>query len=130
MAPKAGRRGTKRKAAEEEQPSVEEKKDRAGEEETGQEGPRVVIEHCKSCRVYRCHAEGVKSALLAARPGLTVVLNPEKPRKKSFEVTLLDGGKETSLWTGIKKGPPARLKFPEPKVVVEVLQETMEVKTQ
>ena len=43
--------------------------------------------------MYRRHAEEVKSALLAARPGLTVVLNPEKPRKKSFDITLLDGGK-------------------------------------
>lgn len=43
--------------------------------------------------MYRRHAEEVKSALLAARPELTVELNPEKPRKKTFEITLLDGGK-------------------------------------
>ncbi len=52
-----------------------------------------VISDSKSWRVYRCHAEKVKSALLAAHPDLTVVLNPEKPRKKSFDITLLDGGK-------------------------------------
>lgn len=43
----SGRRGTKRKAeaqADEEKPSVEEKKDR-GEGEDGQQGQRVVIEH-------------------------------------------------------------------------------------
>lgn len=44
----SGRRGTKRKAeveqAEEEKPSVGEKKDR-GEGDNGQEGQRVVIEH-------------------------------------------------------------------------------------
>ena len=43
--------------------------------------------------MYGRNAEEVKSALLAACPRLTVVLNPEKPRKKSFEITLLDGGK-------------------------------------
>uniref|UniRef100_A0A3B4UN35 Selenoprotein H n=1 Tax=Seriola dumerili TaxID=41447 RepID=A0A3B4UN35_SERDU len=114
----SGRRGTKRKAevaAEEAKPSVEEKKDR-GDGESGQEGQRVVIEHWRN-------AEEVKSALLAAHPGLTVVLNPEKPRRKSFEITLLDG--ETSLWTGIKKGPPAKLKFPQPDVVVTALQEAL-----
>uniref|UniRef100_A0A8C5CS08 Uncharacterized protein n=1 Tax=Gadus morhua TaxID=8049 RepID=A0A8C5CS08_GADMO len=60
---------------------------------------------------------GVKQALLTVRPELTVVLNPEKPRRKSFEITL------SILWTGIKKGPPARLKFPEPAVVVAALEE-------
>uniref|UniRef100_A0A3Q0RDV9 Selenoprotein H n=1 Tax=Amphilophus citrinellus TaxID=61819 RepID=A0A3Q0RDV9_AMPCI len=65
----------------------------------------------------------VKSALLAARPELTVVLNPEKPRRNSFEITLLDG--ETSLWTGIKKGPPRKLKFPQSDVIVAALQEAL-----
>uniref|UniRef100_A0A3Q1ENW6 Selenoprotein H n=1 Tax=Acanthochromis polyacanthus TaxID=80966 RepID=A0A3Q1ENW6_9TELE len=108
----SGRRGTKRKAEvqpEEKQPSVEKKKDR-GEEEN-------ILE------VYGRNAEEVKSALLAARPDLTVVLNPEKPRRNSFEVTLLDG--ETSLWTGIKKGPPRKLKFPLPDVVVAALQDAL-----
>ncbi|KAI3351721.1 hypothetical protein L3Q82_020556 [Scortum barcoo] len=67
------------------------------------------------------HAEEVKSALLAAHPDLTVVLKPEKPRKKSFDITLLDGGKETPLWTGIKMGPPARLKF----IILTALQEAL-----
>lgn len=33
--------------------------------------------------------------------------------------------KETSLWTGIKKGPPRKLKFPQPDVVVSTLQEAL-----
>ncbi|KAG5263520.1 hypothetical protein AALO_G00265720 [Alosa alosa] len=47
----------------------------------------------------------------------------EKPRHHSFEVTLVDAGKETCLWTGIKKGPPAKLRFPDPEEVVSVLKE-------
>ncbi|XP_078336008.1 selenoprotein H-like [Crassostrea virginica] len=44
--------------------------------------------------------------------------NPSAPRRGSFEVTLIhatgDGDtKEVTLWTGIKKGPPRKLKFPE-----------------
>ncbi|CAG5990663.1 unnamed protein product [Menidia menidia] len=75
--------------------------------------------------VYGRNAEEVKAALLAAHPGLTVVLNPEKPRRNSFEITLLDGGTETCLWTGIKKGPPRKLKFPEADVVVAALQKAL-----
>lgn len=75
--------------------------------------------------MYGRNAEEVKSALLAAHPELTVVLNPKKPRRNSFEITLMDGGKETSLWTGIKKGPPRKLKFPQPDVVVAALQEAL-----
>ncbi|KAL3973093.1 hypothetical protein ACER0C_024300 [Sarotherodon galilaeus] len=82
MAPKAGRRGRKRKAEAEEQRTPAEKKKERGEEE----GKRVVIEHWDN-------AEEVKSALLAACPALPVILNPEKPRKKSFEITLMDGDK-------------------------------------
>lgn len=32
---------------------------------------------------------------------------------------------ETSLWTGIKKGPPRKLKFPQPDVVVAALHEAL-----
>lgn len=87
-------------------------------------------------------------------------VNPAKPRRGSFEVTLLrpDGSSEcgrgfggrgrgseagkgwsqkprgrervtsfglfpgAELWTGIKKGPPRKLKFPDPQEVVEELK--------
>lgn len=75
--------------------------------------------------MYGRNAQEVKTALLAAHPELTVVLNPKAPRRNSFEIILLDGGKETSLWTGIKKGPPRKLKFPQPDVVVAALQEAL-----
>lgn len=32
---------------------------------------------------------------------------------------------ETQLWTGIKKGPPRKLKFPQPDDVVAALQEAL-----
>jgi len=75
--------------------------------------------------VYGRNAEGVRVALLAVHPELKVILNPEKPRRNSFEITLMDGGKEITLWTGIKKGPPRKLKFPEPDVVVTALEEAL-----
>uniref|UniRef100_A0A3Q3AIJ8 Selenoprotein H n=1 Tax=Kryptolebias marmoratus TaxID=37003 RepID=A0A3Q3AIJ8_KRYMA len=103
----SGRRGTKRKAEVQPEEEQREEKEEKGEEES----------------VYGRNAEEVKSALLAARPTLTVVLNPEKPRRNSFEITLLDG--ETTLWTGIKKGPPRKLKFPAPGDVVAALREAL-----
>ncbi|KAJ8367006.1 hypothetical protein AAFF_G00333990 [Aldrovandia affinis] len=63
--------------------------------------------------------------LQAAHPHLGVRLNPQKPRRNSFEVTLLGGAKEVSLWSGIKKGPPRKLKFPEPAVVLSALEEAL-----
>uniref|UniRef100_A0A3B4AEC3 Selenoprotein H n=1 Tax=Periophthalmus magnuspinnatus TaxID=409849 RepID=A0A3B4AEC3_9GOBI len=99
-----GRRGVKRKAAEVQ----------AEEASVGEEG-----------EMYGRNAQEVKSALLDARPDLTVVLNPQKPRRNSFEITWMDGDKEKILWTGIKKGPPRKLKFPEPSVVVAALEEAL-----
>ncbi|CAL8330381.1 unnamed protein product [Gadus morhua 'NCC'] len=126
MAPKTGRRGTKRKAdavqEEEEKVAAELKEEKEEVEESVSGGRRVIIEHC--CSQMIC---GVKEALLTVRPELTVVLNPEKPRGKSFEITLVEGEKESILWTGIKKGPPRKLKFPEPAVVVAALEEALEV---
>uniref|UniRef100_A0A3Q2XUL7 Selenoprotein H n=1 Tax=Hippocampus comes TaxID=109280 RepID=A0A3Q2XUL7_HIPCM len=104
-----GRRGRKRKTEDEEE---KQKPAKAAKEEA-----------VPMLQVYGRNAEGVKAALLAARPELTVVLNPEKPRRNSFEITLIEG--ETPLWTGIKKGPPRKLKFPEPDVVVSALLEAV-----
>ena len=67
-------------------------------------------------------------------------LNPTKPRSKSFEITLINGGKgtfvfilfvlihytlwvEVLLWSGLKKGPPRKLKFPDSEIIIEALQE-------
>uniref|UniRef100_A0A8C9QXE9 Selenoprotein H n=1 Tax=Scleropages formosus TaxID=113540 RepID=A0A8C9QXE9_SCLFO len=79
-----------------------------------------------SFTVFSCrHAEGLREALEASNPELKVQINPEKPRRNSFEVTLFGEGKEVCLWSGIKKGPPRKLKFPDPAVVVSSLQEVL-----
>uniref|UniRef100_A0A673KAZ6 Selenoprotein H n=1 Tax=Sinocyclocheilus rhinocerous TaxID=307959 RepID=A0A673KAZ6_9TELE len=65
-------------------------------------------------------------ALVASHPELRVVLNPQKPRRNSFEITLMEGDKaEVILWSGIKKGPPRKLKFPDPAEVVSALKEAL-----
>ncbi|RUS16338.1 hypothetical protein BC937DRAFT_91329 [Endogone sp. FLAS-F59071] len=57
-----------------------------------------------------------------AFPGVKVTINPAAPRRQSFEVTVKQGGDEKLVWTGIKKGPPRKLKFPEPVDVVEMIK--------
>uniref|UniRef100_A0A3B3IHC4 Selenoprotein H n=1 Tax=Oryzias latipes TaxID=8090 RepID=A0A3B3IHC4_ORYLA len=110
-----GRRGTKRK--------VEAKKE---EDKTSTEEKKARGENAHEEAGYPQHwNQQTLSALLAARPELTVVCNPEKPRRNSFEITLLDGAKETSLWTGIKKGPPRKLKFPQPDDVVAAFKDAL-----
>ncbi|GAB1286501.1 Selenoprotein H [Apodemus speciosus] len=91
----------------------------AGKREKLAEGAAVVIEHC----VYGRHAAALSQALQLEAPELPVQVNPSKPRRGSFEVTLLrPDNSRVELWTGIKKGPPRKLKFPEPQEVVEELK--------
>uniref|UniRef100_A0A7M4EN52 Selenoprotein H n=2 Tax=Longirostres TaxID=1298654 RepID=A0A7M4EN52_CROPO len=68
----------------------------------------------------------VSEALRHAVDNLTVEINPEKPRRNSFEVSLVkEDGSMVELWSGIKKGPPRKLKFPEPEKVVEALKSSL-----
>lgn len=53
----------------------------------------LLLFYSKSWRVYGRNAEGVREALAASHPDLQVVLNPQKPRRNSFEVTLMEGDK-------------------------------------
>lgn len=79
------------------------------------------IEHCKSWQVYKRNANQLSSELMKAFPDAVVLINDTKPRSKSFEVTVIkEDGEESLVWTGIKKGPPRKLKFP---VNEEVIQE-------
>lgn len=73
--------------------------------------------------MYGRHAAALSQALHREAPELPVKVNPVKPRRGSFEVTLQrPDGSSAELWTGIKKGPPRKLKFPEPLEVVEQLK--------
>lgn len=65
-------------------------------------------------------------------------MNPAKPRSKSFEISLIKKGKGTIMyvlitfskiildiiiWSGLKRGPPRKLKFPESEVIIAALRE-------
>ncbi|NXX40606.1 SELH protein, partial [Tricholaema leucomelas] len=77
-------------------------------------------------RVYGRNAAAVSEALRRAVAHLPVEINPRQPRRNSFEVSLVkEDGSTVELWSGIGKGPPRKLKFPQPEVVVEALKSSL-----
>lgn len=45
-----------------------------------------------------------------------------KPRRGSFEFTLQNGDEEVQIWSGLKRGPPRKEKFPEMDDFVELFK--------
>ncbi|NXJ05402.1 SELH protein, partial [Odontophorus gujanensis] len=77
-------------------------------------------------RVYGRNAAALSEALRGAVAALDVEINPQQPRRNSFEVSLVkEDGSTVQLWSGIGKGPPRKLKFPEPAAVVEALRSSL-----
>ncbi|EFX79093.1 hypothetical protein DAPPUDRAFT_52874, partial [Daphnia pulex] len=52
---------------------------------------------------------------------LVVEINLSAPRRGAFEI-MVTNSRETVLWSGLKLGPPRRLKFPDPISLVEALK--------
>ena len=51
-----------------------------------------------------------------------------KPRRGAFEITVeREDGKSSVVWTGLKQGPPRRLKFPDPNVLLSAAKKFLEV---
>ncbi|XP_038886764.1 selenoprotein H [Benincasa hispida] len=57
----------------------------------------VVIEHCKQCQSFKKRAIQVQNGLENGVPGITVMLNPDTPRRGCFEIRSEDGEKFISL---------------------------------
>ncbi|NXI43271.1 SELH protein, partial [Galbula dea] len=77
-------------------------------------------------RVFGRNAVAVSEALRRAVANLPVEINPRQPRRNSFEVSLVkEDGSTVELWSGIGKGPPRKLKFPQPEAVVEALKSSL-----
>lgn len=53
-------------------------------------------------------------------------INFDKPRRGAFECTLFkEDDSEVLVWTGLKKGPPRKLKFPESEDVVKEIKKAL-----
>uniref|UniRef100_A0A8C6VF62 Selenoprotein H n=1 Tax=Naja naja TaxID=35670 RepID=A0A8C6VF62_NAJNA len=85
------------------------------------------IFHCNiGPQFFGRRAEAVSQELCLAFPDIRVEVNLEKPRRNSFEVVLLKkDGTKIELWSGLKKGPPRKLKFPEPSNIVEMVKHNL-----
>ncbi|XXG64467.1 hypothetical protein AAC387_Pa05g2415 [Persea americana] len=85
-------KGKKSAARDDPEPKVVEKKpDPVAEDKT------IIIEACKQCNSFKTRASQVKEGLEKGVPGVTVTINPEKPRKGCFEVRTGSGNTFISL---------------------------------
>ncbi|KAL5782922.1 hypothetical protein ACOSP7_007951 [Xanthoceras sorbifolium] len=76
----------------------------------------VVIEHCKQCSSFKTRANMVKDALEKAAPEVTVLVNPEKPRRGCFEIR--EEGGETFISLRDMKRPFKPMKDLEMALVI------------
>ncbi|KAG6649466.1 hypothetical protein CIPAW_07G214300 [Carya illinoinensis] len=80
----------------------------------------IVIEHCKQCNSFKTRAIRVKEGLEKGVSGITVLVNPNKPRKGCFEIRE-DGG-ETFISLLDMKRPFAPMKALEmDKVISDII---------
>ena len=84
----------------------------------------IVVEHCTSWRVFKKKAAECVTALSTAfdlEGQIEAKFNPRgKPKRGSFEIYLVDeSGGETPIWSGLKRGPPRREKFPDHQILVK-----------
>ncbi|KAF8110842.1 hypothetical protein N665_0078s0036 [Sinapis alba] len=110
----------KKAKKEEEEASQEVEKDEKEEEAAEVEDstkPKIVIEHCKQCNAFKTRAIQVKEGLEGAVPGVTVTLNPEKPRRGCFEIR--EEGGETFISLLEMKRPFAPMKALDMEEVIE-----------
>ncbi|XP_048594868.1 selenoprotein H [Brassica napus] len=110
----------KRKKSEVETETESEKKTKKEEEEAEAEDStkrKIVIEHCKQCNAFKTRAIQVKEGLEGAVPGVTVTLNPEKPRRGCFEIR--EEGGQTFISLLEMKRPFAPMKALDMEEVIE-----------
>eukprot|EP00094_Tigriopus_californicus_P007428 TCALIF_07151-PA protein Name:"Similar to Selh Selenoprotein H (Mus musculus)" AED:0.46 eAED:0.53 QI:84/0/0.5/1/1/1/2/0/155 len=58
---------------------------------------------------------------------LNATLDGKKPPRGAFEIEITrDDGQKMTVWSGLKRGPPRREKFPEPSVLLEAVQKALD----
>lgn len=76
--------------------------------------------------MFKRRAVEVVNALRQQWPQLEAVYNVEKPRRGAFELMLVTENKPDVLfWSGIKKGPPRKEKFPDLETIQNLLSEVL-----
>ncbi|PWA97895.1 hypothetical protein CTI12_AA024890 [Artemisia annua] len=83
----------KGKATAKVKPETKEEEVTSSKAENGSNNKKtVVVEHCKQCTQFKIRGVKVKNDLEKAVAGITVLINPEKPRRGCFEIRE-EGGK-------------------------------------
>ncbi|XAR69628.1 hypothetical protein NMG60_11001304 [Bertholletia excelsa] len=98
--PKTERKKAKTASAKDDEEGVVDKGSTIEEGKVSHEGAKtktIVIEHCKQCNSFKTRAILVKDGLEKGVSGITVLVNPEKPRRGCFEVREEGGQKFISL---------------------------------
>ncbi|XP_062204148.1 uncharacterized protein LOC133906300 [Phragmites australis] len=54
--------------------------------DVAEKGKRVIVEACTQCRQFKIRAQKVKEDLESSVPGVSVIINPEKPRRGCLEI--------------------------------------------
>ena len=73
----------------------------------------------------------LSSSSLVSSDKVDLELQPggEKPKRGSFEISVVrDDGQTVEVWSGLKLGPPRRLKFPEADVLLKAVQDALNKK--
>ena len=52
-------------------------------------------------------------------------LNPEKPRRLSFNFTVKVDDKKTQVWDGRTRGPPRKDKWPDKEELVKLIKDAL-----
>lgn len=92
----------------------------------------ILFEVCKSCHTFKRNANQIFNDICAKFPKkrFELVINDHGiSRRGSFEVTVskAKGGSESDalIWSGISKGPPRKLKFPESSALFDGVQSAL-----
>lgn len=82
----------------------------------------IVVEHCKQCNQFKMRANLVKEGLEKAGCGITVILNPEKPRRGCFEIRQ-EGGKKFITLLDMKRPFKPMRDLDMNKVISDIVDE-------
>ncbi|XP_020210190.1 uncharacterized protein LOC109795172 [Cajanus cajan] len=82
----------------------------------------IVVEHCKQCNQFKMRANLVKEGLEKAGCGISVILNPEKPRRGCFEIRQEEGKKFITLLNMKRPFKPMR-DLDMDKVISDIIDE-------
>ena len=77
--------------------------------------------------MYARNARDVAASVKAVFPSLEVAGVGSKGRRNAFEISFEKAGSSGGqlIWSGLSKGPPRKLKFPEASIVIDEVKKLL-----